>query len=178
MRNHTILIILWWRFFFFFYSSSAYSCCLFLISSAFVRSLPFLSFIEPIFAWNVPLGISNFLEEISSLSHSVVFLYFSHWSLRKAFLSLFAIFWNSAFKWVYLSFSPLPLTSLLFTTICKVSSDNHFAFIHFFFPLGMVLIPASCTVSWTSIYSSSGTLSDLIPWIYLYFHCIIVRDLI
>ena len=38
-----------------------------------VRSLPFLSFIEPIFAWNV---LSNFLEEISSLSHFVVFLYF------------------------------------------------------------------------------------------------------
>ena len=39
----------------FFYSSSVYSCHLFLISSASVRSLPFLSFIEPIFAWNVPL---------------------------------------------------------------------------------------------------------------------------
>ena len=52
-----------------------YSCHLFLVSSASVRSLPFLSFIEPIFAWNVPL-ISNFLEEISSLSHSIVFLYF------------------------------------------------------------------------------------------------------
>ena len=54
------------------------------------------------------LGISNFFEE------SLVFpmLLFSsislHWSLRKSFLSLFAIFWNSAFKWVYLSFSPLP----------------------------------------------------------------------
>ena len=31
-----------------------YSCHLFLISSASVRSIPFLSFIEPIFAWNVP----------------------------------------------------------------------------------------------------------------------------
>jgi len=31
----------------------------------------------------------------------------------------------------------------------------------------MVLIPASCTMSQTSIHSSSGTLSDLIPWIYL-----------
>ena len=36
-------------------SSSVYSCYLFLISSASVRSIPFLSFIEPIFAWNVPL---------------------------------------------------------------------------------------------------------------------------
>ena len=39
----------------FFYSSSLYSCHLFLISSASVRSIPFLSFIEPIFAWNIPL---------------------------------------------------------------------------------------------------------------------------
>ena len=31
----------------------------------------------------------------------------------------------------------------------------------------MLLITASCTVLWTSIHSSSGTLSDLIPWIYL-----------
>ena len=38
------------------------------------------------------------------------------------------------------------------------SPDNHFAFLHFFF-LGMVLIPVSCTMSRTSIHSSSGTLS-------------------
>ena len=36
----------------FFYSSSVYSCHLFLISSASVRSIPFLSFIEPIFGQN------------------------------------------------------------------------------------------------------------------------------
>ena len=58
------------------YSSSVYSCYLFLISSASVRSLPFLSFIGPIFAWNVPLTFLDFLEAISSLSHSIVFLYF------------------------------------------------------------------------------------------------------
>ena len=32
---------------------------------------------------------------------------------------------------VYLSFSPVPLASLLFPAICKTSSDNHFAFLHF-----------------------------------------------
>ena len=63
------------------------------------------------------LGISNYLEEISSLPHSVVFLYFLHWSLRKAFLSLLAILWNSAFRYIYLSFSPLLFTSLLLTAI-------------------------------------------------------------
>ena len=43
-------------------SSSVYSCHLFLISSAFVRSIPFLSFIEPIFACNIPLVSPIFLK--------------------------------------------------------------------------------------------------------------------
>ena len=149
----------------FLYSSSVYSYHLFLISSASVRSIQFLCFIEPIFTWNVPL-VSNFLEEISSLSHSIVFSISLRWSLRKAFLLLFVILRNYAFKWVYLSFSPLPFISLPFSAICKASSDNHFAFLHFFF-LGMVLITASCTVLQTSVYSASGTLSDLIPSMYL-----------
>ena len=34
----------------------------------------------------VSLGISNFLEEISSLSQSVVFLYFSAWIAEEGFL--------------------------------------------------------------------------------------------
>ena len=38
----------------FLYNSSMYSCHLFLISSASVRSIPFLSFTEPIFAWMFP----------------------------------------------------------------------------------------------------------------------------
>ena len=63
------------------------------------------------------LDTSSFLEETSSLSHSIVFLYFFfflHCSLKKAFLSLLAILWTSAFSWVYLFLSPLPFTSLLF----------------------------------------------------------------
>ena len=83
---------------------------------------------------------------------------FLHWSLRKTFFSLLAILWNSAFKWVYLCFSPLPLASLFYSAILKASSDNSFAFLHFFF-LEMVLITASCTVSQTSIHSASDTLS-------------------
>ena len=93
----------------------------------FCRSITFLSFIEPIFAWNVPLVSLMFLK-ISSLSHSFVFLYFFASITRKAFLSLLAILWNSAFR--YLSFSPLLLSSLLFTAIGKASPDSHFAFMH------------------------------------------------
>ena len=61
-------------------------------------------------------------------------------------LSLLASLWNSAFKWVYLSSSPLLFVSLLFIAICKAASDSHFAFLHFFL-LGIVLIPVSCTMS-------------------------------
>ena len=87
----------------FWYSSSVYSCQLLLISSASVRSIQFLSFIMPIFAWNVPLVSLMFLKR--SLVFPVL-LFFSislHWWLRKTFLSLLAIFWNSTFKWLYLS---------------------------------------------------------------------------
>ena len=88
------------------------------------------------------LGISN----RDLLKKSLVFpvLLFSsislHWSLRKDFLSLLAILWNFTFKWVYLSFSPLPFTSLLFSDICKASSDPTLPFC-FSFPWGWVLSP-------------------------------------
>ena len=75
------------------------------------------------------LGVSNFLEEIPRLSHSIVFLYFFALITEEGFQSLLAILWNSTFKWVYLSFSSLPFPSLLFSTICKASLDNHFAFL-------------------------------------------------
>ena len=35
-------------------------------------------------------------------------------------------------KYLILSFSPLFFTSLLFTAICKISSDSHFAFLFLF----------------------------------------------
>ena len=145
----------WWSFL---YSSSVYSCHFFLISCASVRSIPFLSFIESILAWNVPLVSLIFLKR-SLVSPFLLLSSISlHWSLRKAFFSLLTILWNSAFRCLYLSFSPLLFASLLFTAICKASPDNHFAFLYFLF-LGMVLITVSCTVSQTSVYSSSGTLS-------------------
>jgi len=115
----------------FLYSSSVYSCHLFLISSVSVRSIPFLSFIERFFVWNIHFVSLIFLKR------SLVFpiLLFSsmslHWSLRTAFLSLLAILWNSSFRWVYLSFSPLLFAFLLFTAIYKASSDSYFAFFVF-----------------------------------------------
>ena len=43
-------------------SLSVYSCPLFLITSFSVRSIPFLSFIVPIFGWNIPLVSLIFLK--------------------------------------------------------------------------------------------------------------------
>ena len=120
-------------------------------------------------AYQAPLPMGFSRQEywsglpLPSLKRSLVFpiLLFSssslHWSLRKAFLALLDFLWNSAL-WLYLSFSPLPLASLLFSAVCKASSGNQFAFLHFFF-LGMMLIIASCTMSQISVNSSSGTLS-------------------
>ena len=85
-----------------------------------------------------------------------------HWR-RLSYLSL--LFFGTLHSNVYI-FTFLLCLSLLFSTICKISSHNHFASLHFF-SLGMVLITASCTILWTSVHSFSGTLSDLIPWIYL-----------
>ena len=71
-------------------SSSVYSCHLFLISSASVRSIPFLSFIEPVFAWDVPLVSLVFLKR-SLVFPILLFPSISlHWSLRKAFFSCYS----------------------------------------------------------------------------------------
>ena len=121
----------WWRSFF--YRSSVYFCHLFLISSASVRSISFLSFIVPIFAWNVPLVSLILLKCSLSFPFYCFPLFLCIWSLRKAFLSLLVILWNSAFRWIYLSFCPLPFSSLLFSAIWKTSSDNHLAFFAFLF---------------------------------------------
>ena len=85
---------------------------LFLISSTSVRSIPFLVFIFPILAWNIPLVSLIFLKR-SLVFPMVLFSSVSlHWSLTKAFLSLLAILWNSALRWVYLYFSHFPFASL------------------------------------------------------------------
>ena len=162
----------------FLYSSSVYSYHLFLISSASVRSVPFLSFIKPIFTWNVPLVSLIFLKR------SLVFpiLLFSsislHWSLKKTFSSLLAILWNSAFRCLYLSFAPLLFTSLLFAAICKDSPGSHFAFLHFFsWGWPWSLSPIQCHEP-HSIVHQALYLSDLVSKSISYFHCIIIRDLI
>ena len=103
-------------------------------------------------------SIYNFLEEISSLFHSVIFLYFfamiaeegflisSCYSLELCIQMLISFLFSFAFR----------LSS--FHSIYKASRESHFSFLYFF-SMGMVLIPVSCTMSGTSVHSSSDPLS-------------------
>ena len=116
----------------FVYSSSVYSYH-FLISSASIKSMPFLSFIVLMFAWNVPFVSLIFLKRSLVFPFYCFLLFLWIDCLMRAFLSLLAVLWNSTLRWEYLFFSPLPLASLLFSAICKASTDCHFAFLNFFF---------------------------------------------
>ena len=75
----------------FLYSSYVYSCHLFLISSASVRSIPFLFFDVPIFAWNIPSVSVIFLKRslvFPILLFSCIFFFCTdHWG-KLSYLSL------------------------------------------------------------------------------------------
>ena len=134
---------------------SVYSCYFFLISSASVVSIALLSFIVPIFAWNGPLGSLLFLKRslvFPILLFSSIYL---HCSLKKV-----VILHSNGYIFPFLL-----CLLLLFTAICKATSKTILPFAFLF--LGMVLIPASCSMSRTSIHILQALcLSDLIPWIY------------
>ena len=140
----------------FLYSYFEYSCYIFLNSSASVRSMLLLSFIVPIFAWNIPLISLIFLKR------SLVFpiLLFSsislHCSLRKTIFPCYSLELCIQMG-IYFLFS-FAFCFLLFSAIYKAFSDNHFAFLHFFF-LRMVFITTSCTMLRTSVHSSTDTVS-------------------
>ena len=65
-------------------------------------------------------------------------------------------FFITILLFLMISFFKIFLSLFFFFTICKASSDNQFAFLHFFF-LRMVLITSYYTRLWTSIHSSSAT---------------------
>ena len=129
----------------FLYNSSMYSCYFFLISL--LLSGPhhfcpllchlFLTFM-PIFAWNFPLV--SFLQEISKFFPFYccpLFLCTDDWR-RLSYLSLlfFGTLHSDSTLNVekeYLSFSPLPLVSLLFSAICTGSLQKRQPFCFFAF---------------------------------------------
>ena len=94
----------------------------------FCRSITLLSFIVPIFPWNIPLVSLIFFEEISSLSHSIVFLYFFALVTEEGFLISPCYSLELCIQMGISFFSLLLFASLLFSAICKPSSNNHFAF--------------------------------------------------
>ena len=115
----------WWRSFF--CSFSVYSCHLFLIISASVRSLPFLSFIEPIFAWNVPLVSLIFLK--TSLVFSILlfplFLCIDRWG-RLSYFSLlfFGTLHSNGYIFAFLLCFSLPFFSQLVQPITSIMSSS------------------------------------------------------
>ena len=142
------------------YIISLYFCHLFLISSSSVRSLLFLSYFVPVFTGNVPLVSPIFLKR--SLVFSFLFVCFPLFlcidHLRQlSYLSLLFSETMHSFGYIF----PFLFCPILFSAICKASSDNHFAFLLFFF-FGMVSVTTTCTMLQVSVHSSSGTLPDLI----------------
>ena len=132
-----------------------YSCHLVLISSA-----SLISVLDCAHLWmKYSFDISNFPEEISSLSPSI-FLCF-HYSLEKAFLSL--LLFSGTLHLVGCNFPFLPCFLLLFlpqlfvkppqTTTLPSCKENFFFF-------GMVLFAASCTVLRTSVQGILFTRSN------------------
>ena len=107
------------------------------------------------------LGISNFLEEISRLSLSTVFLCSFALITEEGFLispcySLeLCILIGICFLFSF------AFASLLFSTICKASSDNHFAFLHFFFFATFWSLPLVQRCELLSIFLQALCLSGL-----------------
>ena len=120
---------------------------------------------------------STFLRSLvfCILLFSSVSLHFSH---KKAFLFLLAILWNSAFSWVYLSLSPLPLASLfpqLF--VSPPHTTTLLSCISFSLKWLWSPPPVQCYISPSIVLP--GTLSIRSNQLNLcHLHCTTIRDLI
>ena len=87
-------------------------------------------------------------------------------NLRSSLSFLLAILWNSAFKWVCPSFSPLPLAFFLSQLFVRPPQTTILPFcISFSWGWSWSLSPKQCHEP-LSIILEALCLSDLIPWIY------------
>ena len=127
------------------YNSSVYSWHLFLISSTSVRSIPFSILYRAHLCMKCSLGISNFLEEISSLSYSIVFLYFFALITEEGFLISPCYSLELCIQMAISFLFSLHFASLLFTTIYKASSTAILLFcISFSWGWSWFLSPVQC----------------------------------
>ena len=151
----------------FFLSPFVYSWHLFLISSASVRSMPFLSFVVSIFAWNVALVSLIFLKRslvFPILSFSSISLHCSLGSLSYLSLIFFGTLHSNGYIFPFLLCLSVLFFSQLFarppqTTILPFN-------ISFFWVWSWSLPLVQCHKP-PSIAFQALCLSDLIPWIYL-----------
>ena len=124
------------------------------------------------------LGFTNFLEEISSLSHSNIFLISLPWSLgRLLYLSL--LFFGSLHSHGYIFTFLLCLFLVFFSQLFGRPPQTTILPFRISFSWGWSwsLPPVQCHLS-LSIVLQALCLSDIIPWIYCHSHSIIIRDLI
>ena len=150
----------------FLHSFSVYSCHLFLISSASVRVIPFQSFIEPVFAWNVPLMSLIFLTR-SLVFPIPVFLFLCIVHLRRlSYLSFlfFGTLHSNRFIISFLLYPLLLLFSQLFVSPLQTTILT--SCISFSLAWFWSLSPVQCYEP-PSIVTQALCLSDLIPLIYL-----------
>ena len=118
------------------------------------------------------LGISNFLEEISSLSHSIVFLYFFALITEESFLisPCFSLDSNG-YICIQMDISFLFSFAFLFSSQLFVRPPQTAILpfcISFSRGWSWSLPPVQCHKS-PSIALQALCLSDVIPWIYLYY---------
>ena len=149
------------------YSSSVYCCYLFLISSASVQSIPLLSFIVLIFAWNVPLVSLIFLKRslVFPILLFPLFLCIDHWG-RLSYLSL--LFFGTLYSNEYLFPFLLCLLCLVFSQLFVRPPWTTILpfYISFSWGWSWSLPPVQCHKP-LSIVLQALSLSDLILWIYL-----------
>ena len=79
------------------------------------------------------LGIFDFLDEISRLSHSIIFLYFFALFTKESFFTSPSYSLKLCIQMSLSFLSPLPFASFLFTAVCKATSENHFFHFGFLF---------------------------------------------
>ena len=162
------------QFFFF----PVYSCHLFLISSASIRSIQFLSFIEPSFAWNdVPLVPLIFLKRslVFPILCFPLFLCSDLWG-RLSYLSL--LFFGTLHSNAYIFTFLLCFWLLFFSQLFVRPPQTPIWLFCISFSLGWSwsLSPGQCHEPQSIVHQELYQIKSLKS--ISHFHCIIIKDLI